>query len=122
MKDLRKSRIWSGEIIYPGTQPPAAQFRQPAGSGLDSTVPRPEDRVEDGSAGYQVLAAAVRGGGVVNDVAAWIVIFILGLIGLNWPLLEIFHAAPFTYLLVFWLFFMLLVARVSHKDKAPPAP
>jgi len=57
----------------------------------------------------------------VNDVAVWIAIFTFGLVGLNWPLLEIFHEAPFAYLLVFWLFFLLLVACIAHKDKAPPA-
>ncbi len=56
----------------------------------------------------------------MSEVAVWIAIFILGLLGLNWPLLEIFHEHPFPYLLLFWLFFVFLVARVAHGDKAPP--
>jgi hypothetical protein len=57
----------------------------------------------------------------MNDVTVWIAIFILGLFCLNWPLLGIFQDAPFVYLLVFWLLFVLLVARVARGGKAPPA-
>ena len=32
----------------------------------------------------------------MSDVTVWVAIFILGLLGLNWPLLEIFHEDPFT--------------------------
>ena len=57
----------------------------------------------------------------MNDVTIWIAIFILGLLCLNWPLLGIFHDGPFVYLLVFWLFFVFLVARAARRGKAPPA-
>jgi hypothetical protein len=57
----------------------------------------------------------------MSDVTVWIAIFIFGLLGLNWPLLEIFHDDPFTYLLVFWLLFVLLVGRAARGGKAPPA-
>lgn len=57
----------------------------------------------------------------MSDVTVWLAIFILGLLGLNWPLLEIFRGDPFTYLLVFWLLFVLLVARVARGGKTPPA-
>jgi hypothetical protein len=72
---------------------------------------RPEDQPR--------LAAA--GGKLTGDVTVWVAIFTLGLLGLNWPLLEIFHESPFAYLLVFWLFFVLLVARAAHGGKGPPA-
>ena len=42
----------------------------------------------------------------MSDVAVWIVLFHLGLLGLNWPLLEIFRGALFEYLLVFWLLWL----------------
>ena len=57
----------------------------------------------------------------MSDVAVWIVLFHLGLLGLNWPLLEIFRGALFEYLLVFWLLFVLLVARAARGDGAAPA-
>ena len=57
---------------------------------------------------------------MMHDVTVWVAIFILGLLCLNWPLLGIFHDGPFGYLLVFWLFFVLLVARAARGDKAPP--
>jgi hypothetical protein len=59
---------------------------------------------------------------MTNDVAVWVAIFVVGLLGLNWPLLAIFHDHPFVYLIVFWLFFLLLVARAGRGGKAPPAP
>jgi hypothetical protein len=58
---------------------------------------------------------------MMQDVTVWVAIFILGLLCLNWPLLSIFHDDPFAYLLVFWLFFVLLVARAARGGKAPPA-
>jgi hypothetical protein len=57
----------------------------------------------------------------MSDVTVWIAIFIFGLLGLNWPLLEIFRDDPFTYLLAFWLLFVLLVGRAARGGKAPPA-
>ena len=57
---------------------------------------------------------------MTSEVAVWVAIFTLGLLGLNWPLLEIFHESPFGYLLVFWLVFMLLVARAAHGGDEPP--
>jgi hypothetical protein len=57
----------------------------------------------------------------MNDIAVWIVIFHVGLLGLNWPLLEVFHGSAFTYLLVFWLLFVLLVGLATRGDgQAPP--
>ena len=59
--------------------------------------------------------------GMMNDVAVWVAIFILGLLCLNWPLLGIFHDNPFAYLLVFWLVFVVIVAWAARGGKAPPA-
>lgn len=56
----------------------------------------------------------------MNDVAVWIVIFHLGLLGFNWPLLEVFHDSVFGYLLAFWLLFVLLVSRASRGEAPPP--
>lgn len=55
----------------------------------------------------------------MNDFTLWIAIFSFGMFCLNWPLLGIFHDRPFVYLLVFWLFFVLLVARAARNGKAP---
>jgi hypothetical protein len=56
----------------------------------------------------------------MSDVTVWVAIFIFGLLGLNWPLLEIFHDAPFAYLLAFWLLYVLLVARVARGGGSRP--
>ena len=56
----------------------------------------------------------------MSDVAVWIVLFHLGLLCLNWPLLEIFRGALFEYLLAFWLLFVLLVARAARGGGPPP--
>lgn len=56
----------------------------------------------------------------MSDIAVWIVIFHLGLLGLNWPLLEVFHDAPFAYLMAFWLLFVLLVALAGRREGGAP--
>lgn len=52
-----------------------------------------------------------------NDIL--IFIFILGVLGLNWPFLEIFHIDVVEYLFTFWLIFIILVAltvsRIENK-------
>jgi hypothetical protein len=58
---------------------------------------------------------------MTSDIGVWVALFILGLLGLNWPLLAIFHESPFGYLLAFWLLFVLLVGRAAHGRKGPPA-
>lgn len=45
----------------------------------------------------------------------WVFIFSLGLLGLNWPLLEIFHTKVVAYLFVVWLLFIFLVAFAAHR-------
>ena len=57
----------------------------------------------------------------MNDVTLWVAIFSFGLLCLNWPLLGMFQDKAFVYLLVFWLFFVFLVARAARGGKAPPA-
>jgi hypothetical protein len=47
----------------------------------------------------------------------WIFIFILGLLGLNWPFLDIFHVSVVTYLFSFWLLFIVLVAFAVRKNR-----
>lgn len=47
----------------------------------------------------------------------WIFIFVLGLLGMNWPLLEIFHIKVIAYLFVFWLLFIILVAFAVRKTR-----
>lgn len=48
----------------------------------------------------------------------WVFIFSLGLLGLNWPLLEIFHTNVVAYLFVTWLLFIILVAFGAHKKNS----
>ncbi|HET6515084.1 MAG TPA: hypothetical protein VFG09_07990 [Thermodesulfovibrionales bacterium] len=47
----------------------------------------------------------------------WIFIFILGLLGLNWPFLEIFNVTVVSYLFIFWFLFILLVAFAVRKTR-----
>ncbi len=52
----------------------------------------------------------------MRNAELWVFIFILGLLGLNWPLLEIFYVNIVVYLFVFWLFMIALVAGASYKN------
>ena len=56
------------------------------------------------------------------NTAIWIVLFALGLLGLTWPILEIFHENTFLYLLIFWLGFILLLALATRGTRPPPPP
>lgn len=56
----------------------------------------------------------------MSDVAVWVAIFAFGLLGLNWPLLAIFHEAPFVYLLAFWLLFVAIVGLAARGERPPP--
>jgi apolipoprotein N-acyltransferase len=47
----------------------------------------------------------------------WIFIFTVGLIGLNWPLLEIFHTDVAEYLFAFWLIFIILIAFAVYRTE-----
>lgn len=53
----------------------------------------------------------------MKNTEIWLFIFILGLLGLNWPLIEIFHTDVVAYLFVFWLLFILLVAYGAYTSK-----
>ena len=61
-----------------------------------------------------------RPGVLMSDVTVWIAIFMFGLVGLNWPVLEVFHGHAFWYLLLFWLLFVLLVHRAARGGLRPP--
>lgn len=47
----------------------------------------------------------------------WIFIFMLGLLGFNWPFLEIFYSETFRYLFSFWLIFIAIIAFAAYKSK-----
>lgn len=47
----------------------------------------------------------------------WIFILIIGLLGLNWPFLEVFHAEVTLYLFAFWVAFIGLIAFASYKNR-----
>lgn len=51
-----------------------------------------------------------------GNAELWIFLFIVGLLGLNWPLLEIFHTDEAIYLFSFWLLFILFIAVVAYKQ------
>lgn len=53
----------------------------------------------------------------MKNTEVWIFIFIIGLIGLNWPLLEIFHTGVAEYLFAFWLIFIILIAFAVYKTE-----
>ncbi|MEW6117061.1 MAG: hypothetical protein AB1553_09200 [Nitrospirota bacterium] len=51
-----------------------------------------------------------------GNAELWIFLFIIGLLGLNWPLLEIFHTEEAGYLFSFWLLFIVFIAVVAYKQ------
>jgi len=57
----------------------------------------------------------------MRNTEIWVFIFFLGLLGLNWPVLEIFHTEVLPYLFLFWLFLVILIA-VAVKKFYHPAP
>jgi hypothetical protein len=53
----------------------------------------------------------------LKNTEIWIFIFVIGLLGINWPVLEIFHTDVTVYLFAFWLIFIGLVAFAAYKNK-----
>ena len=53
----------------------------------------------------------------MKNTEIWVFIFILGLLFLNWPVLEIFHIEVVRYLFVFWAVFIGLIAFATYKSK-----
>ncbi len=53
----------------------------------------------------------------MRSAEIWIFIFIIGVIGLNWPVLDIFHTYEMVYLFGFWLLFILTIAFAAHRNK-----
>jgi hypothetical protein len=58
-----------------------------------------------------------RGGNGVKNAEIWVFIFILGLLALSWPILEIFHTTVVAYLFVIWILFIILIAFGARKGK-----
>ena len=54
----------------------------------------------------------------VKSAEIWVFIFILGLLGINWPILEIFHTQVAAYLFATWVLFIALIALAARKGKA----
>lgn len=53
----------------------------------------------------------------MKNTEIWIFIFILGLLCLNWPFLEIFHTDVAEYLFSFWLIFIILIAFAVYRTE-----
>lgn len=53
----------------------------------------------------------------MKNTEVWVFIFLVGLLGLTWPLLEIFRVHILVYLFAFWLVFIALVALASFKTE-----
>jgi len=53
----------------------------------------------------------------MKNTEIWVFIFILGLLFLNWPVLEIFRIEVVRYLFVFWAIFIGLIAFATYKTK-----
>ncbi len=51
----------------------------------------------------------------MNNKDIWIFIFLLGMLGLNWPIIEIFHPNEIAYLFFFWIIFILLIFLKAFK-------
>jgi hypothetical protein len=56
----------------------------------------------------------------VRNTEVWIFIFIIGLLLLNWPLLEVFRLNVTEYLFIFWTAFISLIACAAHGFGAKP--
>jgi len=52
----------------------------------------------------------------MKNTEIWVFIFILGLLGINWPFIEIFHTQVAAYLFVLWILFIVLIAFAARKD------
>lgn len=52
----------------------------------------------------------------MKNTEIWVFIFILGLLGINWPVIEIFHTGVAAYLFVMWILFIILIALAARKD------
>jgi hypothetical protein len=55
-------------------------------------------------------------GGNLRTLEILTFIFVLGLVGLSWPLLEIFRSELVAYLFLFWLAFIISVAFIVSKS------
>jgi hypothetical protein len=93
---------------------PLPSFEAPLNLFGSSLYQRPhwsaaEDKKED--LGYN------RWGSMRNP-EIWVFIFVLGLLGLNWPFLEIFHIDVVSYLFFFWLLFIVLLGFAAHKNRS----
>jgi uncharacterized membrane protein YhaH (DUF805 family) len=58
----------------------------------------------------------------VKSAEIWVFIFILGLLGINWPVIEIFHTRVVAYLFVTWVLFIALIAFSARKGSAENRP
>ncbi|MGO9013721.1 MAG: hypothetical protein ACLQF0_01960 [Dissulfurispiraceae bacterium] len=45
----------------------------------------------------------------------WIMLFIVGILGFNWPFIEIFSRGVAAYLFLFWLVFIILGAVTGFR-------
>lgn len=46
----------------------------------------------------------------------WVMLFIFGALGFNWPLVEIFSKGMAAYLFVFWFGFILMAAVAGFRS------
>ena len=53
----------------------------------------------------------------MKNTEIWVFIFILGLLFLNWPVLDIFRIEVVRYLFIFWAVFIGLIAFATYKSK-----
>ena len=54
----------------------------------------------------------------MKNTEIWVFIFSLGVLSMNWPLLEIFHIDVAEYLFVTWFLFIVLVAFAVQKTNS----
>jgi hypothetical protein len=52
----------------------------------------------------------------VKRAELWVVLFIIGVLGFNWPVIEIFNRGVAAYLFVFWFVFIILAAVASFRS------
>ncbi len=51
----------------------------------------------------------------MKKAEVWVMLFIVGVLGFNWPFIEMFNRALPAYLFVFWFVFIMLAAFAGFR-------
>ncbi|MGD0283348.1 MAG: hypothetical protein ABSB95_13415 [Dissulfurispiraceae bacterium] len=51
----------------------------------------------------------------MKKAEVWVMLFIVGVLGFNWPFIEMFNRTLAAYLFVFWFVFIMLAALAGFR-------